>query len=143
MRGTMNDRDMMQCILDQSKHSATFLTSFILESSNQGLRQELMQLLNNVLQEQYHCYEMMHQRGWYQPMPADPNTMTAAQQAVTSAFTQTGGANPMGMQMGNYPMMGYEHMATKQTGMSGSQATMGSSQPGMGTSQSGMGMSQA
>lgn len=140
MRGIMSDRDMMQLCLDQAKHAASNLTAFIMECSYPSLRQECLNLLNTVLQEQHSCYELMHQRGWYQPMPADANAMTAAQQALNTMLAQTGStAGGMGMGMAMPP--GSNPGAQLNSYMGGAMgSSMGGAMGGaMGSPMSGMG----
>lgn len=104
MRGTLTDRDIMQLILDQHKLSAKVLTDFVIESSTPALRHECQNALNNTLNHQRQIWETMHQRGWYQPQPANPQDVAMAQRSLTTQLAQTGGM--MGQAMGQTAGLG-------------------------------------
>lgn len=91
MLGTLSERDIMQLILDQHKHTAKFLTDCVIECSTPALRHECQQALNNTLNHQYQIWEAMHQRGWYQSQPASPQEIAMAQRSLTTQLAQTGG----------------------------------------------------
>lgn len=132
MQGVMSDRDIMQMILDEHKHSVASLAHMIVECSTPQLRNECLNALNGTIQHQQAIWELMHQRGWYQPHPASPQDVAMAQRAVTSHWTQGGGMS-QGMQM---------PMSSSQMVMGGSHLQMGSGQMQMGGSQIGTGQAQ-
>ncbi len=80
-----DDRCMMGDLLDTTKHIAGEYGSYIVEGSNQPLRQVLTTNMDETLSDQFQIFQQMQQRGWYQTKPAQqPDVQTAKQK-----FTQT------------------------------------------------------
>ncbi|MFY9285062.1 MAG: spore coat protein [Tissierellaceae bacterium] len=65
----MRDQDIVNDILNGTKHSIDTYTKAIQECSNQTLRSELQKLRNEAEQMQYQIYQMAEQKGWYMPAP--------------------------------------------------------------------------
>lgn len=59
------DKDILQLALNESKHTAEALNSFILESSNEQLRRDYMTVLGDVYNQQKQVYDLMQQKGFY------------------------------------------------------------------------------
>ncbi|MFZ3171627.1 MAG: spore coat protein [Carboxydocellales bacterium] len=122
IQGNLSERDIMQLILDQHKHSATSLTKMVLESSNPAIRHECQNALNNTLNHQYQIFETMHQRGWYQPQQASPQEVAMAQRDLTTQLAQTGSMLAQGMgHTTGMTAQGFSQMA----GMSGQGSQVG------------------
>jgi len=59
------DRDILQIALNESKHTAEALNSFILETSNEQLRRDYMTVLGDVYNQQKQVFDLMQQKGFY------------------------------------------------------------------------------
>lgn len=59
------DKDILQLALNESKHTAEALNSFILESTNEQLRRDYMTVLGDVYNQQKQVYDLMQQKGFY------------------------------------------------------------------------------
>jgi spore coat protein CotF len=86
MPGMVNitDKDIANIILNQHKHEAATLTNFILECSNDQLREDAENALQQVFRHQKDIFDLMSQKGWYRVQPADAQQMARAQQEVSS-----------------------------------------------------------
>ncbi len=90
----MQDRDMVNDILAGTKSSINVYTHAIMESSNQQLRNTLIQLRDEAEKMQYQIYQMAEQKGWYMPAPqanqSDVNKIkTSLSSAVNTMNTAT------------------------------------------------------
>ena len=85
------DQEILQSVLNDHKLSATCLTTLVLESSNQNLRNDATWVLDRTFQHQKKIFDIMSQKGWYKTQPATQQEISAAQQEVSkiqsSAFT--------------------------------------------------------
>ncbi|WP_378956578.1 spore coat protein [Pelosinus sp. sgz500959] len=59
------DKDILQLALNESKHTAEALNSFILESTNEQLRRDYMTVLGDVYNQQKQVFDLMQQKGFY------------------------------------------------------------------------------
>ena len=59
------DRDILQLTLNESKHTAEALNSYILEASNEQLRRDYMTVLGDVYNQQKQVFDLMQQKGFY------------------------------------------------------------------------------
>ena len=73
-----SDKEITQTLLNEHKLCASSLTNFVLESSNQNLRNDIAGLLNKTFQHQKNIFDLMTQKGWY-------TTQTASQQEIDTA----------------------------------------------------------
>ncbi|HHY13159.1 MAG TPA: spore coat protein [Thermoanaerobacterales bacterium] len=80
----LNDRDIAYMMLNQHKHEAATLTNFILECSNEQLRMDAQNALEEVFSHQKQIFDIMNQRGWYQIQPADQQQLSKAQQSIST-----------------------------------------------------------
>jgi spore coat protein F len=74
---SISDKDIMEVLLTQHKLGASSLTTLVLESTCQEIRNDAMNLLNRTFQHQKQIFDIMSQKGWYQ-------TMNASQQEISS-----------------------------------------------------------
>lgn len=72
------DRDILQLALNESKHTAEALNSFILESSNEQLRRDYMTVLGDVYNQQKQVFDLMQQKGFYTPENATAQQISQA-----------------------------------------------------------------
>lgn len=73
------DRDILQLALNESKHTAEALNSFILEASNEQLRRDYMTVLGDVYSQQKQVFDLMQQKGFYSVENATPQQIAQAQ----------------------------------------------------------------
>jgi spore coat protein CotF len=66
----MTDRDIAETALGMLKHAVTCTATAALECSNPELRTDCSEILNRSLDNHYHVWRMMHNRGWYDIEPA-------------------------------------------------------------------------
>lgn len=78
---SLNDKDILNVLLNSQKLAASSYTNLILESSNQYLRNDVSKLLDNTFSSQKKIFDYMNQKGWY-------NTQNASQQDITNAQQQ-------------------------------------------------------
>ncbi|MCX8129925.1 MAG: spore coat protein [Clostridia bacterium] len=85
----LSDKDILNVLLDQHKHSASSMTNMILESNNQFLRNDATNILTKVFQHQKQIYDLMTQKGWYQVQNASQQDVSRAQQDVSNIQSST------------------------------------------------------
>lgn len=76
----ITDKEIVNILLDEHKLAASTLTNLILESSNQNLRNDTMNMLNKTFQHQKQLFDIMTQKGWYQTQNANQSDIMRAQQ---------------------------------------------------------------
>ncbi|UNC92382.1 spore coat protein [Candidatus Contubernalis alkaliaceticus] len=76
----MKDQDIANSILNDYKLMCSSINTYITEAQNQNLRNDYI----NVLQDMYNCqkqmFDTMSQKGWYQVQNADMSEIARAQQ---------------------------------------------------------------
>ena len=120
----LTDKDLIQILLNEHKLMASAMTNCILESSNQQLRHDCMNLLNRDFEHQKMIFDAMHQRGWYQVQAAQPQDIQRAQQTLNQQQQELrqhqhlqqpqSGQQQFGQtfnqpSMGHQPSMGQQH----------------------------------
>ena len=78
------DKDILQVALNESKHTAAALNTYILEASNEQLRRDYMTVLGDVYNQQKQVFDLMEQKGFYNVQDATPEQMTQAQSKFSS-----------------------------------------------------------
>lgn len=73
------EKDILQLALNESKHTAESINSFILESSNEQLRRDYMTILGDVYSQQKQLFDLMQQKGFYSIENATPQQITQVQ----------------------------------------------------------------
>lgn len=91
MPNKISDWDLMNAALIMHKQELSSLATAIAEASNQQLQQDYMQSFHTVLNHQKQLFQLMQQRGFYQPMQASQQEIQAAAQNVNTALAQLGG----------------------------------------------------
>ena len=91
----LQDQDIMQNILNGTKHMATSLNQYILESSSEELRRDYMVVLGEVYGRQKQVYDLMQQKGYYNPKPAQQQDIAEIQNRLTQE-QQGGGQQETG-----------------------------------------------
>jgi spore coat protein CotF len=78
------DKEITNVVLDNHKLSASSLTNLILESTNNQLRNDCMNVLKRTLDHQKQVFDLMSQKGWYQVTTVNQQDLSKAQQQVTN-----------------------------------------------------------
>jgi spore coat protein CotF len=88
MANQFTDKELMNVLLNEHKLQASSLNNLILESSSQQLRQDCINLLQDVYSHQKQIFDTMQQQGWYQVKQADQQEISRAQQQLQSGMMQ-------------------------------------------------------
>lgn len=83
------DRDALQLALNECKHMAQSLNTYILEATNDQLRRDYMTVLGNIYSQQKEVFDMMQQKGYYSVNNANPQAITQAQNKFSGQAQQT------------------------------------------------------
>ena len=78
-QGQLQDRCIMQNLLNQAKYMASSLNQYILEASGEELRRDYMTVLGEVYAQQKQIYEQMQQKGYYNPKQAQQQDVAQVQ----------------------------------------------------------------
>ncbi len=78
------EKDILQIVLNESKHTAETLNSFILESSNEQLRRDYMTILGDIYNQQKQVFDLMQQKGFYNVENANAQQISQAQSKFSS-----------------------------------------------------------
>lgn len=81
---SLSDKEITNVLLDNHKLSATSLTNLILESTNNQLRNDCMNVLKRTLDHQKQIFDVMNQKGWYKTTTASAQDLSTAQQMVNN-----------------------------------------------------------
>ncbi|MDF2633914.1 MAG: Coat domain protein [Pelosinus sp.] len=78
------DQDILQLALNESKHTAEAINSYILEAANEQLRRDYMTVLGDVYTQQKQIFDIMQQKGIYNVENATAQQITKAQSKFSS-----------------------------------------------------------
>jgi spore coat protein CotF len=78
------DRDILQLALNESKHIAEAINSYILEATSEQLRRDYMTVLGDVFNQQKQIFDVMQQKGFYNVENASAQQITKAQSKFSS-----------------------------------------------------------
>ena len=73
------ERDILQLVLNESKHTAESINSYILEAGDEQLRRDYMSVLGDVYSQQKQIFDVMQQKGYYNVESASAQQMAKAQ----------------------------------------------------------------
>ncbi|MEN6414122.1 MAG: spore coat protein [Veillonellales bacterium] len=73
------DQDMLQVALNESKHMAESVNTYILEANNDQLRRDYMTILGDVYSQQKKLFDVMQQKGFYNVKNANPQDIAQAE----------------------------------------------------------------
>lgn len=82
-----SDRDALQLALNESKHLAGSLNTYILESTNDQLRRDYMTVLGDIYNQQKQVFDAMQQKGYYNVKNANPQDISQAQSKFSNQQT--------------------------------------------------------
>lgn len=83
------DKDILQLALNESKHTAEALNSFILETANEQLRRDYMTVLGDVYNQQKQVYDLMEQKGFYSAENATAQQIAQVQSKFSNQMQET------------------------------------------------------
>lgn len=78
-QGQLQERDILQNVLNESKNMAYSLNQYILEASSEDLRRDYMTVLGEVYAQQKQIYDLMQQKGYYNPKQAQKQDVAQVQ----------------------------------------------------------------
>ncbi|SFL59924.1 spore coat protein [Pelosinus propionicus] len=78
------DQDILQLALNESKHIAESINSYILEAANEQLRKDYMNVLGDVYSQQKQIFDVMQQKGFYNVENATAQQINKAQSKFSS-----------------------------------------------------------
>lgn len=91
MPNRISDWDLMHTVLLLHKHELASIAMAMAETTHPQLLQEYQQSFGQVLQHQKAISQLMNQRGYYNPIQADPQALYAAAREVQTGLAQVGG----------------------------------------------------
>ena len=84
----ISDRDILQVVLNESKHMAESLNTYIMEANNEQLRRDYMTALGDIYNQQKQIYDTMQQKGYYEVKNANPQDIAQAKSKFSSQGQQ-------------------------------------------------------
>ncbi len=86
-----SDRDVLQVCLNESKHFADSLNTYILEASSEQLRRDYMTVMGDVYSQQKQLFDLMQQKGYY-------NVKNASAQEISQVASKFSSQSQQGLQ---------------------------------------------
>ncbi|MGB9679842.1 MAG: spore coat protein [Thermoanaerobacteraceae bacterium] len=83
----LTDKDIMTSVLGDYKLAVEVLSHAVVESANDNIRRDYMNLLNSTFQDQDMVWKAINQRGWYPVKPAQHQDI----QEAANKFMQPSG----------------------------------------------------
>ncbi|NLC78018.1 MAG: spore coat protein [Clostridia bacterium] len=87
MQTQLEDREIMQILLDKHKECAVKLTRLAMECSDFNLRNEVLRTLDMCLKHQHHLFELMKLMGWYETKPASTEEISGLKNVIRQTAT--------------------------------------------------------
>jgi spore coat protein CotF len=84
----LSDRDVLQLALNESKHLAGSLNTYILEANTEQLRRDYISVLGDVYSQQKQVFELMQQKGYYNVQNASAQQISQVQSKFNSQQLQ-------------------------------------------------------
>lgn len=78
------DQDIMQLCLNETKHLANAVNTFIQEASSDQLRRDYMTALGDIYNQQHQLFDAMQQKGYYNVKNANPQDISQAANKFSS-----------------------------------------------------------
>jgi spore coat protein CotF len=85
-----SDRDILQLCLNEEKHLACSLNTYIQEASSEQLRRDYMTVLGDIYSQEKQLFDFMQQKGFYNVKNASPQDISQAQNKFASKIQQQG-----------------------------------------------------
>lgn len=86
----LQDQDILQSVLNETKQMATAVNQYILEASGEELRRDYMVVLGEIYGRQKQVYDLMQQKGYYNPKPAQQQDIAEIQNRLTREQQEDG-----------------------------------------------------
>jgi spore coat protein CotF len=80
-----SDKDILQVVLNETKHTAASLNNYISEASTDQLRQDYMNVLGDLYNQEKQVFDLMQTKGYYNVKNANPQDISQAR----SKFSQS------------------------------------------------------
>lgn len=74
-----SDKDILQVCLNETKHLASSVNTYIQEASSEQLRREYMTVLGDIYSQEKQIFDYMQQKGFYNVKNANPQDIAQAQ----------------------------------------------------------------
>lgn len=84
------DKDILQVCMNESKHLASSVNTYIQEAKSEQLRRDYMTVLGDVYNQQKQLFDYMEQKGFYNVKAATPQDITQAQGKFSAQGQQQG-----------------------------------------------------
>lgn len=78
------DRDILQVCLNETKHTAESLNTYILEACSDQLRRDYMTVLGDLYSQQKQMFDVMQQKGYYDVKNANAQDISQAASKFSS-----------------------------------------------------------
>lgn len=82
------DMELVGTLIYQLKFETSSLCTAALESTNENVRTQLSQMLQQSLQNQKTVFDLMNQKGWYKVEAAPPDQYSRIKQTFTTMQQQ-------------------------------------------------------
>ncbi|MDR3566276.1 MAG: spore coat protein [Negativicutes bacterium] len=82
------DRDILQLCLNESKHLASSLNTYIQEAASEQLRRDYMTVLGDIYGQEKQLFDYMQQKGFYNVKNATPQDISQAQSKFSGKTQQ-------------------------------------------------------
>jgi len=84
---TLNEKQIMNVLLENHKLTASSFSNLILESSCQNIRNDATNILSGTFQHQKQIFDLMAQKGWYQVQNVTQQELGKAQQELSGTVS--------------------------------------------------------
>lgn len=74
----LSDKDILQVVLNETKHTASSLNTYISETNTDQLRQDYMNVLGDMYNQQKQVFDLMQTKGYYNVKTANPQDISQA-----------------------------------------------------------------
>lgn len=76
---SLSERELLQLALNETKHTATAVNAYALESSSDTLRRDYLTVLGDVHSQEKQIFDLMQQKGYYNVKNASPQEISQVQ----------------------------------------------------------------
>jgi len=83
------DQDIMQVALNETKHMAEAVNTYIMEATNEQLRRDYMTMLGDLYNQQKQIFDAMQQKGFYNVKNATPQDIAQAKNKFSGQAQQS------------------------------------------------------
>ncbi len=94
----LSERDILQVVLNETKHMSESLNTYILEATDEKLRRDYMTVLGDLYSQEKQVFDLMQQQGYYNVKNANPQDIAQAKNKFSGQGMQQQGTQQQGMQ---------------------------------------------